>query len=134
MRNVFAWIIFHNVRLSVPYYLSNLVGIISWPGPGGVTFFRTLMTLTVTNMWHWYDLQYPYANPAWTISTLAAFYIAFPKLLDRLHFTFQNNTFIVFSTVLNHCHRVISQSLVSCSSILSVFLIFFSWMLVRLSK
>ena len=119
-------IIFQNVRLSVPYYLSNLVGIISWPGPGGVTFFRTLMTLTVTNMWHWYDLQYPYANPAWTISTLAAFYIAFPKLLDRLHFTFQNNTFIVFSTVLNHCHRVISQSLVSCSSILSVFLIFFS--------
>ena len=42
-----------------------------------------MKTISMTNMWGWYELENPYSTPAWTISTLAAFYIVFPFILSK---------------------------------------------------
>ena len=73
-------------RLIPCYYLSNMLGFLGLPGPGDnrITWQRTVKTLTMTNTWHWFEMVNPYAMPAWTVSTLAAFYMVFPFLLRRL--------------------------------------------------
>ena len=72
-------------RVIPTYYISNIIGFLSLPGPGDnrVTWQRTIQTITATNTWHWYEMINPYTMPAWTVSTLAAFYGVFPFLLSR---------------------------------------------------
>ena len=79
------------------FLLSNILGL--FPGPGNVTalrywisntnviyiHFRWVLTLTMTNMWYPRpEVSAPFAFPAWTITTLTAFYLAFPTLLSIL--------------------------------------------------
>ena len=86
------------------FLLSNSLGLLGWPGPGPVTSirsfltitnismtytisktFRWVLTLTMTNMWYPQpEVSAPFAFPAWTITTLTAFYLAFPTLLSIL--------------------------------------------------
>ena len=47
---------------------------------------RWLLTLTMTNMWYPHpNLNPAFAFPAWTITTLTAFYLLFPPILPILH-------------------------------------------------
>ena len=73
-------------RLAPVYYISNIFAFYIWPGAGDnpVTWYRTIKTITITNMWHSFELENPYAAPSWTVSTLAAFYLVFPYMLARL--------------------------------------------------
>jgi len=73
-------------RVIPTYYISNIIGFLSLPGPGDnrVTWQRTIQTITATNTWHWYEMINPYTMPAWTVSTLTAFYAVFPFLVSRL--------------------------------------------------
>ena len=73
-------------RLAPAYYFSNILAFFSWPGAGDnpVTWYRTIKTITITNMWDSFEMEDPYASPSWTVSTLAAFYIIFPYMLARL--------------------------------------------------
>ena len=84
------------------FLVSNILGLFGWPGPGPVTTLRYLstmsniiittvtnsrwvLTLTMTNMWYPQPEQSaPFAFPAWTITTLTAFYLTFPTLLSIL--------------------------------------------------
>jgi len=80
-----SWAMFYRkrfLRLAPVYYFSNLLGYVAGPGP--YTVYRTMATITCTTMWYSWELVSPYASPSWTISTLAAFYLAFPLILPRL--------------------------------------------------
>ena len=86
------------------FLASNILGLFGWPGPGPVTTLRCLsinitittvtdvlaysrwvLTLTMTNMWYPQpEMSAPFAFPAWTITTLTAFYLTFPFLLSIL--------------------------------------------------
>ena len=48
-------------------------------------YSRWVLTLTMTNMWYPQPEQSaPFAFPAWTITSLTAFYLTFPALLSIL--------------------------------------------------
>lgn len=70
-------------RLAPSYLTSNLLGLLAWPGPGPVTLARTLLTFTATTTW--FSMDNTYSVPAWTVTTLAFFYLVFPSLLAALH-------------------------------------------------
>lgn len=71
-------------RLYPIYLTANLLGLVAWQ-PAPVTALRWLLTLTMTNMWYPDpNLNPTFAYPAWTITTLSAFYLAFPAILSSL--------------------------------------------------
>ena len=74
-------------RLAPLYYATNILAYVTLPPidasyQTGLTTSRALLTLTMTNMW--VSTEYTFAIPAWTITTMVFFYLAFPFLLPHL--------------------------------------------------
>jgi len=71
-------------RIYPIYLVANLLALAGWQS-APVTMLRWLLTLTMTNMWYPDpNLNPTFAFPAWTITTLSAFYITFPLLISIL--------------------------------------------------